>query len=217
MLSFFKKLHFLLLFLLTLLYCVFIAISAKYGHEQITHVVFATLFTASILFIANDERHILLWVSILWIVKLMQVAASLWIINSELNELKAFLAMSGFLLMTIACLKLTVKEQTISITTLFGSLSAYLFIGLSFAYFFIMVDLIYPSTFYGLRPYEETRAIYYSFVTLTSVGFGDIVSKDPIIQTVTWIEAFCGQAYMVMFISLLVGRYITDRMNSTLK
>ena len=87
-------------------------------------------------------------------------------------------------------------------------MSCYLFIGLAFAYFYLMVYFFYPSDFIGLDAYPESRAIYFSFITLLTVGYGDVITTSPFIQTFTWIEAFCGQVYIVVFISRLVARHV---------
>src|SRR3990167_6367801 len=135
------------------------------------------------------------------------------ILNPHLSEsyfhaTQSFIAMIFFCLMTAATLRLTINDKTISITTLFGSLSGYLFIGLAFAYLYLVLYAIHPQNFSGLEPYMEIRAIYYSFIILTSVGFADVVAHNPIVQTLSWIEAFIGQAYLVVFTSRLVGNYV---------
>ncbi len=61
------------------------------------------------------------------------------------------------------------------------------------------------------------RSIYYSFITLTTVGFGDVVAKSPVMQTLSWMESFTGQAYMAIFISQLVGRYVAEHMPNSKK
>ncbi|WP_198009974.1 potassium channel family protein [Legionella tunisiensis] len=117
-----------------------------------------------------------------------------------------------FLLMTAGCLRYTLADKTISATTLFGSLSAYLFIGLAYAYLDLFVYMLDPGAFLGLVGMTENTMIYYSFVTLTTLGFGDIVPKSPIAQTLSWFESFTGQAYLAVLMGQLVGRYVADRL-----
>ncbi|WP_182392602.1 potassium channel family protein [Legionella sp. PC997] len=74
----------------------------------------------------------------------------------------------------------------------------------------MLIYELVPQSISGLEPHAETRAIYYSFITLTTVGFGDVVATGPIMQCLSWMEAFCGQAYLAIFISQLVGRYIVE-------
>ena len=214
MLRLMRQFRFLFLFLITLLFCLVTAINAELKLSPVTDFIFAILFITSTLVIGEKEEKLLGWIIALGIIQLVQIIMSIWITHAALNFFKAFVALTFFLLLTIATLGLTLKDKTISVTTLFGSLSAYLFIGLTFAYLYLMIYAIYPHSFSGLEPYEEIRGVYYSFITLTTVGYGDVIATSPIMQTLSWIEAFCGQAYMAVFIGLLVGRYVAMDLRS---
>ena len=214
MLALIRRLRFLFLFITTLLFCLVTACNAEMGLPQLTDFIFAVLFITSILVIGEKEDKFFAWLIVLGIIQLVQITLSIWITHTALATLKAFFAMMFFLLLTVASLRLTLQDKTISITTLFGSLSGYLFIGLAFAYLYLMIFVLYPHSFSGLKPHEEVRAIYYSFITLTTVGFGDVVATNPLLQTLSWMESFCGQAYMAVFISLLVGRYVAENVQA---
>ena len=211
MLLLMRKLRFLFLFLITLLYCLITAMNAEMGLPKFSDLIFAILLVTSLLVIGEKEDKFLGWLIALGIIQLVQITLSIWITHVALVALESFFGLCFFLLLTVACLRLTLQDKTISVTTLFGSLSGYLFIGLAFAYLYLMIYAVYPQSFSGLKPYIEVRAIYYSFITLTTVGFGDVVATSPLMQTLSWIEAFCGQAYMAVFISQLVGRYAAEQ------
>lgn len=127
--------------------------------------------------------------------------------------IKAFFAMLYFALMATVCLRYTLADKTIDVTTLFGSLSAYLFIGLAFAYLYLCLNLLDADAFSGLVIRNDNDVIYYSFITLTTVGFGDMVPQNPITQTFSWMESFVGQAYLAIIMAQLVGRYVADQLN----
>ena len=210
MLPLIRRLRFLFLFLITLLFCLITAINSEMNLPKFSDFIFAILFVTSILVIGEREERLVGWIIALGSLLLLQIILSIWITHTALELFKAFFGMIFFVVLAVACLRLTLKDETISVTTLFGSLSGYLFIGLAFAYLYIVFAALTPQSFSGLEPYVEVRAIYYSFITLTTVGFGDVVAKTPILQTVSWIESFTGQAYMAIFISQLVGRYAAD-------
>lgn len=212
MLKLIRKVRFLFLFLITLLFCLITAFNAEMGFIKLSNFVFAILFVTSLVVIGEKEEKLLFWLIVLGIIHLLHCLLRIWVDHVVLKAGEVFFGMCFFLLLAVICLRLTLKDKTISITTLFGSLSSYLFIGLAFAYFYLIVYLLYPNTFSGLEPYVEVRMIYFSFVTFTTVGFESVKALSPMMQTVAWIEAFCGQAYMAVFISQLVGRYAADQM-----
>lgn len=214
MLRLMRKLRFLFLFLITLLFCLITAVNAQWRLAPVTDFIFAAVFLTSVIVIDEKEDKLFVSLVVLGLIQLIQITLNIWMTHTALALFKVFFGMSFFILLTIACLRLTLQDKTISITTLFGSLSGYLFIGLAFAYLYLVMYLFDPQSFSGLQPYVEVRAIYYSFITLTTVGFGDVVALTPLMQTLSWIEAFCGQAYMAVFISLLVGRYLAERVHT---
>ncbi|WP_058533481.1 potassium channel family protein [Legionella saoudiensis] len=205
-----KKWRFLFLFFVILLFCLLKAIEAQTGIQTVADLFLISLISASLIAIAERKQKLIYGLFILGILEIGLIAVNLWLINFPNHFLKLLFGLLFFLLMTVTCIKLTLQDKTISITTLFGSLSAYLFIGLTFAYLYLLIYQIYPQSISGLEPYAYTRAIYYSFITLTTVGFGDVVATGPIMQCLSWMEAFCGQAYLAIFISQLVGRYTSN-------
>ncbi|KTD50561.1 Ion channel [Legionella rubrilucens] len=208
-----RKLRFLFLFFVLLLFCLTKAVEAQVDLWRLTDFVLVILIVTSLVVIGEQEHRLLFWLTVLGILQVAsQMIINVWGSQLPIEAFKSFLAMIFFVLMTVACLRLTLKDESINITTLFGSLSSYVFIGLAFAYLYLMIYVLDNQSLSGLRPHEEVRAIYYSFSTLTTVGFGDILATKPVMQTLTWMEAFCGQAYMAIFISQLVGRFVAEKM-----
>ena len=205
-----KRLRFFILLLAILLYCLVTAIKAEVGGSLVPDQVFAIVFLAIILAISGNENKFFLGLGGLILAKVVVFTLSYWITLPELHALQSFIAMLFFIFMMLATLHLTLKDETIGIITLLGSLSSYLFMGLAFAYLYLIIDSFLPGQFSGLQPYVEIRSIYFSFIILTTVGFADVVAHNPLVQTLSWIEAFLGQAYMAIFISRLVGHYIAD-------
>lgn len=208
MITLIKKTRFLFLFIVILIFCMLRAIEAQTEIKPVADLFLITLIITSLIVISEQSQKFLFYLFLLGMFEICLIIIDIWIINLPEYILKLLFGMLFFLLMTVTCITLTLQDKTISITTLFGSLSAYLFIGLTFAYLYLLIYLLYPQSITGLDPHAETRAIYYSFITLTTVGFGDVVSTGPVMQCLSWMEAFCGQAYVAIFISQLVGRYI---------
>jgi len=52
--------------------------------------------------------------------------------------------------------------------------------------------------------------IYYSFVTLTTVGYGDITPANSLTKSLTILEAIIGQLYLTVLVALLVGKYVSE-------
>lgn len=202
------RFRFLSLFIILISFTLFKAINAQLGWFDRVDIVFAILIISSLLIIGHKNNLLLLLIILLVSVD----STFLWLqhyYGSVVIEATKLLFVVVFLiLMTSLCLFFTLQDKTISITTLFGSLSAYLFIGFVFAYIYLFIETVSPMSFSGLHPQEESKAIYFSFITLTTVGFGEIVPLKPIVQTFVWLESFAGQSYLAIIIGQLIGRYV---------
>jgi Ion channel len=101
-----------------------------------------------------------------------------------------------------------------------GAILLYLTIGLVFVGLFTLVGLISPGSFSGLRiedvPGLASELIYFSFVTLTSIGYGDIVPVHPVARSLCNVEGIIGQLYPATLLARLVtlgleGRPLSPR------
>jgi hypothetical protein len=97
-----------------------------------------------------------------------------------------------------------------------GAVLLYLNIGVIFVSLYCFVALFNPKAFSGLGLLQDNFAvagnlIYFSFVTLTTVGYGDIVPLHPIARGLTIIEAVVGQLYPATLLARLVTLNLETR------
>jgi len=98
---------------------------------------------------------------------------------------------------------------------LFGAISIYLLLGLIWSLVYVGIVEVDPDAFNGAEagPWLEIIPdfIYFSFVSLTTLGYGDISPATPISRFVVYLEAITGQLYLAIMIAGLVGIGISDR------
>jgi hypothetical protein len=89
-----------------------------------------------------------------------------------------------------------------------GAILLYLTIGFVFVALFTLVDSLSPGSFSGLPPTDRaslpSNLVYFSFTTLTTVGFGDIVPVHPFARSLTNVEAIFGQLYPATLLARMV-------------
>lgn len=94
-----------------------------------------------------------------------------------------------------------------------GTICGYLFLGLGWAVIYAMLAHADPQSFELNGEFAEREThhppaeilTYYSFVTLTTVGYGDVVPVTPVTRTCAWIEAASGQFYLAIIVAGLVS------------
>jgi Ion channel len=96
-----------------------------------------------------------------------------------------------------------------------GAVLLYLTIGQIFVGLYGMVDLVVPHSLSGVSVAEAPKLlsdlIYFSFSTLTTVGYGDIVPVHPIARSLSSVEAIIGQLYPATLLARLVTLELEDR------
>ncbi len=100
------------------------------------------------------------------------------------------------------------RDRVITIHTLFGSVCIYLLISLGFASAFTVIGLQPGSSFFVQGPEWDTLrdCLYFSLITITTVGMGDLSPATDLGRSLTATEALIGQIYIVTVVALVVGR-----------
>ena len=93
----------------------------------------------------------------------------------------------------------------VQLTAVMGVLSLYLLLGMFFAFTYAAIDEIAPPFFASGRDATTSDCLYFSFTTLTTVGYGDFVARTDLGHTLAVIEALIGQIYLVTVVSLIVS------------
>jgi len=97
-------------------------------------------------------------------------------------------------------------RQAVTLEAVFGVLCVYILLGMLFAYTYgLMNDLGGSPFFAGGQQATVARCLYYSFTTLTTVGYGDLTSRSNLGHTLSTSEALLGQIYLITIVSLLVS------------
>ncbi len=104
-------------------------------------------------------------------------------------------------------------SQQITIDTIRGGICVYLLIGFVWALLYGITASLDSNAF--SQPIIEIesygRAVYFSFTTLTTLGYGDIIPVSPLAKMLTNLEGIIGQLYPAILIAILVGGYISQR------
>ena len=99
------------------------------------------------------------------------------------------------------------SQRVITANLIYCAISIYLLIGIMWAGLYVVLEGISPGSFSGIS--ETTDLLYFSFVTLTTVGFGDVAPLSILAKRLAIFEAAMGGIYMAIIIAMIVGRYMS--------
>jgi len=98
---------------------------------------------------------------------------------------------------------------------LFGAMCVYLLMGLIWAILYGLIFQFWPGSFNGIEGIEGKAPmdalLYFSFITLASLGYGDITPVAPLARTLAYLEVISGQLYIAIMLAGLVGLFLKDR------
>lgn len=105
---------------------------------------------------------------------------------------------------------LFMKAKEITSHLVFASVSAYLLMGVLWSFAYGIVLSFQPEAF-SIEVAEPYTLLYFSFVTLTTLGYGDVAPITQEARSLAILEAVVGQLYLAVIVARLVGVYITTQ------
>jgi hypothetical protein len=98
------------------------------------------------------------------------------------------------------------EYRAVRVEAVMGVLSVYLLLGFLFAFVYGALDRFGGNPFFtSATPATVANCLYYSFVTLATVGYGDLTARTDLGHTLSVFEALTGQIYLVTVVSLIVS------------
>jgi hypothetical protein len=108
---------------------------------------------------------------------------------------------------------IALRIHTVTPELIMGSVNVYLMLGIGFALVFALIEHLQPGSFTGLEdfaamPNQILTFLYYSFITMSTLGYGDISPVTPHAMTASYVLPILGQLYLAIFVARLVALYI---------
>lgn len=110
-----------------------------------------------------------------------------------------------------SALRFAMRATSVDIEHLYAALSAYLLAGIFFGSLYWVLEQIAPGTFAAPDDFSRVSAIYFSFVTLATLGFGDIVPRTDVVRGLAIMEGVSGQLFLAVLVARLVSLYTRDK------
>jgi len=140
---------------------------------------------------------------------------SFWFEAKGLVSLYLGIVLCYLLLTTWTALKQVLFTGEIDGNKIVGAICIFLLFGLAWAHLYTMLNVWFDDAFNGV-PKEHwssqmTDFIYFSFVTLTTLGYGEISPNNPLTRFFSFAEAVFGVFYMAILVASLVGARMSER------
>lgn len=130
-----------------------------------------------------------------------------------LNAVDALFRIAFFLIVTGALIFQVAKTSRASLSVIVGAIDGYLLLGIVGGAVALLVDRLIPGAF-GFDPqihFGISKYYYYSYITLATVGYGDITPTVPVAQLLSVILGVTGQLYIATIVAVLIGKYLSAK------
>ena len=138
------------------------------------------------------------------------IMLALWFITETGKGIANIWAGVVLLFAVAAIVHRTLAISTVTMQNIYGAISAYLIIGVAFASFFAAIGHLNGGHFFADGQQGSTQTFqYFSFTTLTTVGYGDFTAAGSFGRAMADLEALTGQIFLVTLVAFLVTRFRT--------
>ena len=184
--------------------------------DFLSDVFFSVLLLAGVF--AAVQHRLLQWIAGVLVIAAIAVNWSSIVVPMPalllLNGTTSLAAMVAFLLIVLWGVY---RPGPITAHRVRGAIAAYLLIGVCFSLAYSLIASVHPGAFTMAEPWVPTPEVkawsflYFSMVTLTTVGFGDITAIHPVARSLVMAEALTGQLYPAILLARLVSLQIATR------
>ncbi len=133
--------------------------------------------------------------------------------NRPLSILPFILVICSLIFSTIALVTHVSHAKTVEKSTVLCAINSYLLMGLNASVLFLILDLAVPASFTDLDagPGSLSQYIYYGFVTLSTLGYGDITPSTPTARSLAVFVTLVGQLYLVIVMAMIIGKFLNSQ------
>ena len=167
--------------------------------------------------IINTNRRIIIWLIIL-LLPYISISHIIYESDSQalriLNYLKLVFLFLFHIIVTFNIIKQIWKVENVNKNVIFGLISGYISLGLVGFFICISIEATHPDSFSGIYTWTSNprvitdRLMYFSYITLLTIGYGDIVPTTQLAQKATILIGLYGQFYMVIITAVVLEKYI---------
>ena len=150
-----------------------------------------------------SRKLLFLLMATLWIAR----PVTAWLGHSTLSQvILGCWTLVGLIAAGVA-LRFAMRSRRIDTEHICAALSAYLLSGIFLGLVYWVIEQVHSGSFSTNGGFSRTGALYFSFVTLATLGFGDIVPKTDVTRGLAIVEGVGGQLFLAVLVARLVSAY----------
>ena len=187
----------------------------EFVHLRILYdILWSAVLVSAIYAVSHKKRYILVGV-LLALPMLASIWSSYFVVDLPLGVVGGLCGAAFFTFAIIQILVFIYNQKEVTRDIIAGAAIVYLLMALAWSSIFAVLESLHPGSFSfpEIEGISTSRPfLYYSFVTLTTLGYGDITPVTKLARALCILEAVMGQLYLVVQVAWLVGVHVSQSM-----
>ncbi len=203
-----KARHNIILLVLNFIYIFVLGLFADFNNINfVYYTCISLIYFASVLVIKDESRYYFYFPAVMiiltWITEFLNFPL--------LSDITGIISTIFFFGIIVLLIIRVAKSKRVTIVEFLESINIYMLLGIAASILFGFLYRIKPEAFSASTGNFSSQAdfIYFSFVTITTLGYGDILPVSHLARSLAIMFSVTGQLYLTMIIAMLVGKYLS--------
>ena len=191
---------------------------AAWFDVYVSPILFILNLLAAVLLFSNNKRKMGLVIMLL-VIAVVALGTDISEVDhgGSINMIKLVSLFLFYIMLTTELIAQVWSATEVGKNVIYGLISGYLSLGLIGFFICLSIELYIPGAFQGLTDIAGNSnalsedLIYYSYITLMTIGYGEIVPVVPLAKKAAVLIGLLGQFYLVILTAVIVGKYINQR------
>ena len=188
------------------------------SHPDLLEMIFATSLIFAVLSLIQHAKKYFLGI----LVALFAIVCALIAIFTELSVFTNLMLIAVIIFFVVGTIdsvyQVFMVRKGVNFNKILGAICIYIFLALIWSIFYQFLEDLIPGSFNGLsaglKHTHFNDLVYYSLVTITTLGYGDITPATPLAKALVIIEVIVGVFYIAILVAALVGDFMATKAQS---
>ena len=188
------------------------------SHPDLLEMIFATSLIFAILSLIQHAKKYFIGI----LVALFAIVCALIAIFTELSVFTNLMLIAAIIFFVVGTIdsvyQVFMVRKGVNLNKILGAICIYIFLALIWSIFYQLLEDLIPGSFNGLsaglKHTHFNDLVYYSLVTITTLGYGDITPATPLAKALVIIEVIVGVFYIAILVAALVGDFMATKAQS---
>ena len=158
-----------------------------------------------------------LWFKIFIIISVVFIWMMFFIEKPLLKYLAFSFTVAVFSIASVKMVIQIIRQKEVNTKLILETINGYLLIGIIFTFLNLIISVYNPSAISFTEDntmLEMGSLIYFSFISMTSIGYGEIVPISSIARSTSVMSAIIGQMYLAIIMAFIIGKFLTQKKNN---